>query len=88
MKTYFFKFFGSGILKDCIKVQEKKKKVVVRLFPSSTKREIRQFHVVEKCTKKRDARAKLLFCLSKSTAFLLYSLPSPSWLLKLTNIHT
>ena len=36
-------------------------------FPSSTKREIRHFHVVgrattaKKCTKKRDARAKLFF---------------------------
>ena len=43
---------------------------------------------VTKCTKKGDARAKLLFCLSKSISFLLYSLPSPSWLRKLTNIHT
>ena len=38
-------FFWSSTLKDCIKVQEKKEKVVV-LFPSSTKREIRHFHVV------------------------------------------
>ena len=45
---------------------------------------------VEKCPKKRDARAKLLFCLSKSIAFMPYSLllPSPSWLRKLPNIHT
>ena len=50
------------------------------LFPSSTKREIRQFRAttVEKCTKKRDARAKLLFGLSKPIAFLPLSLPSPS----------
>ena len=40
------KFFWSWILKDCIKVEEKKKKVFVLLFPSSTKREIRQFQVV------------------------------------------
>ena len=39
------------------------------MFMSSVKREIRYFHVVvvqkraKKCTKKRDARAKLLFCL-------------------------
>ena len=39
------------------------------LFTSSIKREIRHFHVVvvqkraKKCTKERDARAKLLFCL-------------------------
>ena len=38
------------------------------VFPLSTKREIRQFHVVvvhrelRKNTKERDARAKLLFC--------------------------
>ena len=38
----------------------------------------------EKCTKKRDARAKLLFCLSKPVAFLPFSLPSPS-LLKLSS---
>ena len=40
------KFFWSWIIKDCIKVQKKKKKIVVRLFPSATKRKIRQFHVV------------------------------------------
>ena len=39
------KFFWSSILKDCIKVQEKKKKVVL-LFASSAKRELRHFHVV------------------------------------------
>ena len=34
------------------------------LFTSSIKREIRHFHVeVVQCTEKRDARAKLLFCL-------------------------
>ena len=36
--------------------------------------------MAEKCTKKRDARAKLLFCLSKLIAFLPFSLPSPSLL--------
>ena len=40
------KFFWSWILKDCIKVQEKKKKVVVLCSHASTKREIRHFHVV------------------------------------------
>ena len=61
------------------------------MFPSSTEREIRHFHVVveattaKKCTKKRDARAKLLFCQSKPIAFLPFSLPSPSSLLKLPN---
>ena len=37
----------------------------------------------KKCTKKRDARAKLLFCQSKPIAFLPYFLTSPSSLLKL-----
>ena len=37
----------------------------------------------KKCTKKRDARAKLLFCQSKPIAFLPFSLPSTSSLLKL-----
>ena len=37
----------------------------------------------KKCTRKRDARAKLLFCQSKPTAFLPSSLPSPLSLLKL-----
>ena len=36
----------------------------------------------KKCTKKRDARAKLFFCQSKPSAFLPLSLPSPSSLLK------
>ena len=41
------------------------------MFTSTTKREIRHFHVVvvqrqqKKCAKKRDARAKLLLCQSK-----------------------
>ena len=37
----------------------------------------------KKCTKKRDARAKLLFCESKPIDFLPFSLTSPSSLLKL-----
>ena len=40
----------------------------------------------KKCTKKRDARAKLLFCLSKPIVFLPFSLPSPSSLLELFTI--
>ena len=67
-------FFWSLILKDCIEVQEKKKKVVL-LFTSSAKtlnkalpRSSRAVVAVvqcraKMCTKKRDARAKLLFCL-------------------------
>ena len=37
----------------------------------------------KKCTKKRGARAKLSFCHNKPIAFLPFSLPSPSSLLKL-----
>ena len=39
----------------------------------------------KKCTKKRDARAKLLFCRSKPIAFLLFSLTSP---LSLSSLST
>ena len=39
----------------------------------------------KKCTKKRDARAKLLFCVINILLFLTFSLPSPSSLLKLPN---
>ena len=38
----------------------------------------------KKCTKKRDARAKLLFCSYKPIVFLPFSLPSSSLLLKLS----
>ena len=70
----------------------KEKESCCLLFLSSTKREISQFHVVvvqrtaEKCTKKRDARVKLLFCFSKPIALLPFSLPSPSWLRKLPTV--
>ena len=52
------------------------------LFTYSTKREIRHFHVVvvqkraKKCTKERDARAKLLFCLLNVLFFLTFLLSS------------
>ena len=80
------KFFWSWILKDG-KVQEKKKKVVV--FSSRPRQNVRLFSrcspaaTAKKCTKKRDARAKLLFYQSKSSAFLPFSLPSPSSLRRL-----
>ena len=63
------------------------------VFPSSTKREFRHFHVVvgqrrqRNVQKKRDARAKLLFCLSKPIAFLPFSLPSASSFLRLPNVN-
>ena len=41
----------------------------------------------KKCTKKRDARAELLFCQSKPIAVLPFSLTSPSSLLKLPIVH-
>ena len=141
------KFFSSWILKDCIKVQEKKKKVVLLCSSPRQNVKIRHFHIshnapylpakilhnlwfsfllgftavpreiennayakfwrankvhygkcgsgvldalsrcsreatVKKCTKKGDARAKLLFCQSKPIAFFQFSLPSPSSLRK------
>ena len=67
--------------------KEKESRLV---FTSSTKREIRHFHVVvvqrraKKCTKRRDARAKFgLLCQSKPIAFLPFSFTSASSLLKL-----
>ena len=55
-------------------------------FPSSSKLKLWSFHVVvvqgrhPKCTKKRDARAELLFCSLNlpGVAFLTFPLPSPS----------
>ena len=80
----------SWIPKDQIQVQKEKWNFVVAgLRPSSTKREIRNFHVVvvqkraKKCTKKRDARAKLLF--AYKIYFLTFSLPSVS--LDLLSLH-
>ena len=60
-------FSWSWILKDFIQVQKQEGKFVVVLFTSSIKRQIRRFHVVivqwtsRKWTKKRGARAELLF---------------------------
>ena len=59
------------------------------MYTFLTKREIRHLNVVvvkqrqRNVQKKRDARAKLLFCQSKPIACLPSSLPSPSSLLKL-----
>ena len=85
-------FHWSWILKDCIEVREKKKKMFAGLvFTFSSKREIRHSHVVvvqrraRKCTKKCDARAKLLFSLSNLFLFLPCSLPSPSSLRSFSN---
>ena len=62
------KFLWSWILKDCIKVQEKKTKIVVLCSRPRQKRVNGNFHlaVVQRLQrniqKKRNARAKLLFC--------------------------
>ena len=70
--------------------KEKESRCLVFMF--STKREIKAFShrsravTARKCTKKRDARAKMLFCQSKPTAFLPFLLTSPSSLLKLPKI--
>ena len=61
------------------------------MLMSSTRREIRQFHVVvvhdgKEMYQKRAARAESLFCQSKPIGFLTFSLPSPSSLLKLPSI--
>ena len=62
------------------------------MFTFSTKREINYFHIVvvqwrqwKKCTKRHDARAKLLFCQSNPFAFLPFSLTSMKSLFKLPN---
>ena len=75
-------FFWSWILK-----------LLSHVFTSSTKREIRHFHVVvvqrrrRNVQKKHDSWAKLLFYQSKPTAFFPFSLPSPPSLLKLPIIN-
>ena len=72
-------FFWSWILNNCNKVQKKKKQVVVLCSRPGQ-------NVKLKCTKKRDALAKLLFCQSKPIGCLPFSLPSSSSLLKPLNI--
>ena len=72
------KFFWSCILKDCIEVQGNKQKVVRHSLSRCS-----HAATAKKCTKERDARAKLFFYFSKFLAFLPFSLPSPSSLLKL-----
>ena len=71
------KFLWSRILKDCIKVQEKKKENGCFVILSSTKRETRYFSVVVV-----QRRANLSFCQSGPVAFFPFLLPSPLSLLK------
>lgn len=80
-------FFGSWILKACIIVQEKKKSVVVLCSQNVKIGSLTYSHWCndgkEMC-KKRDKHAQLsVFCQSKPTAFLRFSLPSSSSLLEL-----
>ena len=69
---------SSGVI---LKFRKKKKEIVVRVHVLEVPRRGRA-----KTAKKCDARAGLLFCKSKPTYFLTFSLPSPSSLLKLPNI--
>ena len=62
-------FFWSWILKECFKVQEKK-----ILFPSSTKREIRQFHVVVVQRRQRNVQKSVMHVQSSCLAGLNLSL--------------
>ena len=68
--------------------QEKENRFLA--FTSSTRSETRKRRsrttTAKKCTKKRRARAGLWFCQSKPIAFLAFSLPSSSSLLKDPNI--
>ena len=92
MLAIFFLEFNPIYLKDCIKVQEKKSKVVVSC--SRPRQNVKLLQAVsrcsratmaEKCTKKRDARAELLFCQFKPITLLPVSLRLVSSLLKLLN---
>ena len=86
------KCFWSWILKDCIKVQEKKRKLLSSV-PVLDKTWIQALSrcsratTAKKCTKKAWSRAKLVFCWSNMLLFLPFSLPSASSLLKLPIIY-
>ena len=82
-------FSWSWILKGFYSGSKRGRKICRGMFTPSIKRQIRRFHVVvvlwtsKKCTKKRDARAELLFWLLNLLLFSKPSLWSSSWLLKL-----
>ena len=86
IQTRVGKFFSFG--KDCIKVQEKRKKVVVLCSRPRQNVELGTF-TLQSCScgkemyKKSDARSESLFCQSKPIAFLPLALPLQSSLLKL-----
>ena len=87
-------FFGSWIRKECIQVQKNRKRKTLSCVHVRHKTWNKEFSrrsrgvTAKKGTIKRDARAELLFCQSKPIAFLPFSLPLPSSLLKLPNIVT
>ena len=84
------KRFWSWILKDCIKVQEKKRKLL-SCVPVLDKTWIQALSrcsratTAKKCTKKAWCTCKVVVLLIKPIAFLRFSLPSASSLLKLPN---
>ena len=84
------KCFWSWILKDCIKVQEKKRKlwscvpVLDKTWIQALSRCSRAT-TAKKCTKKAWCTCKVVVLLIKPVAFLPFSLPSTSSLLKLPN---
>ena len=63
-------------------------------FTSSTKSEFRHFHVVVVQWQQKNVQKSVMhgqsccFSMYKPIAFFLFSLPSPSWLLKLPNAST
>ena len=74
-------FFESWILKDCIEVQEKRKRVVFLSVTSSSKREIRQFQVVVVQRRHKNVQKSVIHVLSccfVNLILLLFSLPSRS----------
>ena len=83
-------FFWGWILTDLSKVRKIKRKslccalVLHKTWKWAFSRRSRAM-TVKKCTKKRDARAKLLFYRSKPVAFLPFSKTSPLSLLTLPN---
>ena len=81
---YVGKFFWSWILQDCIKVQEKKNKVVVLSSCPLQNMKLRTLITVVQ-HEKHDAHAKLLFCKLKPIVLFSFLLPSPYSLLMLLN---
>ena len=78
------------MLKDYIKVQGRRKRVIVLCLRPQQNVKLGSFTLkscttAKKCSRKGDVRAKLLFCQTKPIAFLPLSLTSPSSLPKLSN---